>query len=44
MQCRIAIVHDFGVRIVSSLLLSGALLFVAFFLLSILYLRKAAAA
>jgi YidC/Oxa1 family membrane protein insertase len=35
--------HDFGVRIVSTLLLSGALLFVAFFLFSILYPRKAAA-
>jgi YidC/Oxa1 family membrane protein insertase len=34
--------HDFGVRIVSTLLLSGVLLFVAFFLLSILYPRKAA--
>jgi len=36
--------HDLGVRIVSALLLSGALLFVAFFLFSILYPRKAAAA
>jgi YidC/Oxa1 family membrane protein insertase len=36
--------HDLSVRIVSSLLLSGALLFVTFFLFSILYPRKAAAA
>ena len=36
--------HDLSVRIVSSLLLSGALLFVSFFLFSILYPRKAAAA
>ena len=32
--------HDLSVRIVSTLLLSGALLFVAFFVLSILYPRK----
>jgi YidC/Oxa1 family membrane protein insertase len=44
MQCRIAIMHDLGVRIVSTLLLSGVLLFVAFFLFGILYPRKAAAA
>ena len=36
--------HDLGVRILSALLLSGVLLFVAFFLFSILYPRKAAAA
>ena len=36
--------HDLGVRIVSTLLLSGVLLFVAFFLFGILYPRKAAAA
>jgi YidC/Oxa1 family membrane protein insertase len=36
--------HDLGVRIVSTLLLSGVLLFVAFFLFNILYPRKAAAA
>ena len=36
--------HDFSVRIVSTLLLSGTLLFVAFLLFSILYPRKAAAA
>ncbi len=36
--------HDFGVRIASTLLLSGALQFVAFFLFSILYPKKAAAA
>jgi YidC/Oxa1 family membrane protein insertase len=36
--------HDLGVRIVSTLLLSGALLFVAFFLFSVLYPRRAAAA
>lgn len=36
--------HDLGVRIVSTLLLSGVLLFVGFFLLSVLYPRKAAAA
>jgi YidC/Oxa1 family membrane protein insertase len=36
--------NDLGVRIVSTLLLSGALVFVAFFLFSILYPRKAAAA
>jgi YidC/Oxa1 family membrane protein insertase len=36
--------HDIGVRIVSAFLLSGVLLFVAFFLLSILYPRKAVAA
>ena len=35
--------HDLGVRIVSTLLLSGALVFVAFLLFSILYPRKAAA-
>jgi YidC/Oxa1 family membrane protein insertase len=35
--------HDFAVRIVSTLLLSGVLLFVAFLLFSILYPRKAAA-
>jgi YidC/Oxa1 family membrane protein insertase len=35
--------HDLGVRIVSSLLLSGVLLFFAFFLLSVLYPRKVAA-
>jgi hypothetical protein len=43
-QSRIAIMHDLGVRIVSTLLLSGTLLFVAFFLFSVLYPRKAAAA
>lgn len=32
--------HDLSVRIVSTLLLSGALLFVTFFILSILYPRK----
>jgi len=36
--------HDLGARIVSTLLLSGVLLFVAFFLFSILYPRKVAAA
>jgi membrane protein insertase Oxa1/YidC/SpoIIIJ len=36
--------NDLGIRIVSTLLLSGALLFVGFFLFSILYPRKAAAA
>ena len=36
--------HDIGVRIASTLLLSGALLFVTFLLHSILYPRKAAAA
>jgi len=36
--------HDLGVRIVSALLLSGSLLFVALFLGSILYPRKVAAA
>jgi YidC/Oxa1 family membrane protein insertase len=36
--------HDLGARIVSTFLLSGALLFVAFFLFNILYPRKAAAA
>jgi YidC/Oxa1 family membrane protein insertase len=35
--------HDLGVRIVSTLLLSGALLFVAFFLFSVLYPRRSAA-
>jgi hypothetical protein len=35
--------HDLGVRIVSTLLLSGVLLFVAFLLFSILYPRKAVA-
>jgi len=35
---------DLGVRIVSTFLLSGALVFVAFFLFSILYPRKAAGA
>jgi YidC/Oxa1 family membrane protein insertase len=36
--------HDIGVRIVSTLLLSGIFLFIGFFLLSILQTRKAAAA
>ena len=36
--------HDLGIRILSAFLLSGVLLFVAFFLLSILYPRKVAAA
>jgi YidC/Oxa1 family membrane protein insertase len=36
--------HDLGVRIASTLLVSGVLLFVAFFLFSILYPRKVAAA
>ena len=36
--------HDLSARIVSTLLLSGCLLFAGFFLLSILYPRKAAAA
>jgi YidC/Oxa1 family membrane protein insertase len=36
--------HDLGVRIASTLLLSGALLLVTFFLWSIVYPRKAAAA
>ena len=36
--------HDLGVRIISALLLSGALLFVAFFLFSVLYPRRSAAA
>ena len=36
--------HDLGVRVFSILLLSGVLMFVAFFLLSILYPRRAAAA
>jgi YidC/Oxa1 family membrane protein insertase len=40
---QVALMHDFGVRVVSTLLLSGVLLFVAFFLLSILYPRKVAA-
>src|SRR5580704_14841158 len=35
--------HDLGVRFVSTLLLSGALLLVTFFLWSIVYPRKAAA-
>jgi len=35
--------HDLGVRVVSTLLLSGVLLFAAFFLYSILYPRRAAA-
>jgi hypothetical protein len=36
--------HDFGVRTVYTLLFSGAAVFVAFFLFSMLYPRKAAAA
>lgn len=36
--------HDVGVRILSTLLLSGVLLFVAFFLLTIFYPRRATAA
>ena len=36
--------HDLGVRVLSTLLLSGALLFVAFFLYSILYPKKVEAA
>jgi hypothetical protein len=44
MQCGIAVMHDLGVRIVSALLLSGALSFVAFLLFSILYPRKTAGA
>jgi YidC/Oxa1 family membrane protein insertase len=36
--------HDLGVRIVSTLLVSGALLFVVFLLFTILYPRKTAAA
>src|ERR1039458_4423844 len=36
--------HELGARIVSTFLLSGVLLFVAFFLFSILYPRKVAAA
>ncbi len=36
--------HDIGARIVSILLLSGALLFVAVFVMSVLYPRKATAA
>jgi YidC/Oxa1 family membrane protein insertase len=36
--------HELGVRIASTLLISGALLFVAFLLFSILYPRKASAA
>jgi YidC/Oxa1 family membrane protein insertase len=36
--------HDLGARIVSTVLLSGILLFVAFFLFSVLHPRKAAAA
>src|SRR5271169_4376082 len=36
--------HDLGVRIVSTLLLSGVLLFAAFFLYSIVYPKKVQAA
>src|ERR1700688_1449805 len=36
--------HDLGVRIASTLLVSGVLLFVAWFLFSVLYPRKAEAA
>lgn len=36
--------HDFAVRILSALLFSGALLFVAFFVFHLLYPRRAAAA
>jgi hypothetical protein len=36
--------HDLGARILSAILLSGGLVFLAFFLFSILHSRKAAAA
>ena len=36
--------HDIGARIVSTLLLSGTLVFVAFLLFSVLYPRKVVAA
>ena len=36
--------HDLGVRVLSTLLLSGAVLFLSFFLFSVLYPRRASAA